>query len=140
MARPEPGRRARPEDVVRGPAPGEFLVRDGDRVAQAYAIVSGDTTWVFHDGTVYEIGAPRPSRKAHRGGHAHSELTAPMPATVVAIKVAPGDSVKKGDILIVLEAMKMELPLRALGDGVVSAVHCREGELVPADATLVEFA
>ena len=66
-------------------------------------------------------------------------LTAPMPATVLKVQVEPGDAVKKGDIVVVLEAMKMELPLRALGDGVVSAVRCREGELVQADATLVEF-
>ena len=66
-------------------------------------------------------------------------LTAPMPATVIKVHVEPGDAVKKGDIVVVLEAMKMELPLRALGNGVVSAVRCREGELVQADATLIEF-
>jgi biotin carboxyl carrier protein len=63
-----------------------------------------------------------------------------MPATVIAVHVRAGDAVKKGDIVVVLEAMKMELPLRALGEGVVSAVRCREGELVQADATLIEFA
>ncbi len=62
-----------------------------------------------------------------------------MPATVIKVMVGPGDAVKKGDVVIVLEAMKMELPLRALGDGVVAAVRCREGELVAADASLVEF-
>jgi biotin carboxyl carrier protein len=66
-------------------------------------------------------------------------LTAPMPATVIKVHVKPGDAVKKGDIVVVLEAMKMELPLRAFGNGVVSAVRCREGELVQADATLIEF-
>ena len=66
-------------------------------------------------------------------------LVAPMPATVINVQVKTGDAVKKGDVVLVLEAMKMELPLRALGDGVVSAVRCREGELVQADATLVEF-
>ena len=125
--------------VVRGPARGEFLVRDGDRVSQAYAIVSGRTTWVFHDGVVYEIAEARPSRKGHRGAHVHSELTAPMPATVVAIKVAPGDEVKKGDILIVLEAMKMELPVRAPGDGRVVAIHCQPGELVQPDRSLIDL-
>ena len=63
-----------------------------------------------------------------------------MPATVIRVKIKVGDTVKKGDIVVVLEAMKMELPLRALGDGIVSAVSCREGDLVQADATLVEFA
>jgi len=62
-----------------------------------------------------------------------------MPATVIKVQVKPGDLVKKGTIVVVLEAMKMELPLRASGDGVVAAVRCREGELVPADATLVDF-
>jgi 3-methylcrotonyl-CoA carboxylase alpha subunit len=62
-----------------------------------------------------------------------------MPATVIKVQVKPGDTVKKGTIVVVLEAMKMELPIRASGDGVVAAVRCREGELVPADGTLVEF-
>ena len=62
-----------------------------------------------------------------------------MPATVVKVLVKPGDRVAKGDTVVVLEAMKMELPVRALGDAVVAAVRCREGELVQADATLVEF-
>ena len=63
-----------------------------------------------------------------------------MPATVITVNVAVGDAVVKGAIVVVVEAMKMELPLRALGDGVVSAVRCREGDLVQADASLVEFA
>jgi 3-methylcrotonyl-CoA carboxylase alpha subunit len=126
-------------EVVRGPAAGEFLVRDGDRVAQAFAIVSGETTWVFHDGMVFEIAPSSGSRRRGRGAHARSELTAPMPATVVAITVAPGDEVRKGDILIVLEAMKMELPVRAPGDGRVAAVHCRPGDLVQPDMSLIDL-
>ena len=75
-----------------------------------------------------------------RSASAAGTVIAPMPATVIKVQVKPGDGVKKGDVVVVLEAMKMELPLRALGDGVVSAVRCREGELVQADATLIEFA
>ena len=67
-------------------------------------------------------------------------MTAPMPATVIRIHVKPGDAVKKGQILALLEAMKMELPLRAPADGIVAAVHCRDGELVPADAPLIDLA
>jgi 3-methylcrotonyl-CoA carboxylase alpha subunit len=81
--------------------------------------------------------AARTRRSASTAGQA---LVAPMPATVIAVQVEAGDAVKKGDVVVVLEAMKMELPLRALGDGVVSAVRCRAGELVQADATLIEFA
>jgi len=125
-------------EVVRTGSPGEFLVREGDGVTQAYAIAQGATTWVFHDGTVYEIAAESPGKK-RQGAHVRSELTAPMPATVVAVKVAPGDAVKKGDILIVLEAMKMELPVRAPGDARVAAVHCRPGDLVQPDRSLIDL-
>jgi biotin carboxyl carrier protein len=47
--------------------------------------------------------------------------------------------VKKGDTLLLLEAMKMELPLRASGDATVTSVHCREGELVQPDVTLIDL-
>jgi biotin carboxyl carrier protein len=62
-----------------------------------------------------------------------------MPATVIKVHVKPGDAVKKGDIVVLLEAMKMELPIRSTAAAVVAAVHCREGELVQADAPLVEL-
>jgi biotin carboxyl carrier protein len=63
-----------------------------------------------------------------------------MPATVIKIDVKEGDRVRKGDVVVLLEAMKMELPVRAPADAVVRAVRCRIGELVDADAVLVELA
>ena len=100
--------------------------------------------WVFWHGQVFRGDfrtATPPSSPPGRGPRAHAAhaLAAPMPATVIKVHVKPGDAVTKGDIVLVLEAMKMELPIRAAGDGVVAAVRCREGELVQADATLVEF-
>jgi biotin carboxyl carrier protein len=62
-----------------------------------------------------------------------------MPATVVAIHVKPGDRVSRGQAVMLLDAMKMELPLRAAADGIVSAVHCKAGDLVQADAVLLEL-
>jgi biotin carboxyl carrier protein len=62
-----------------------------------------------------------------------------MPATVVKVLVAPGQAVRHGDTLLLVEAMKMELPIRAPGDAIVKAVHCREGDLVQPDRTLVEL-
>jgi acetyl-CoA carboxylase biotin carboxylase subunit len=83
--------------------------------------------------------ADAPRRRSARGSAGHG-LVAPMPATVIKILVTPGQSVKKGDTLVVLEAMKMELPIRAPADAMVAAVCCREGDLVQADVALVEFA
>jgi 3-methylcrotonyl-CoA carboxylase alpha subunit len=92
------------------------------------------------DGRAPAPNAPgTPVRRRPSGDHAQS-LAAPMPATVVKVLVKPGDRVAKGDTVILLEAMKMELPLRAAGDATVKAVHCREGELVQADVVLVEMA
>jgi biotin carboxyl carrier protein len=62
-----------------------------------------------------------------------------MPATVVAIHATPGQAVQAGDTLIVLEAMKMELPIRSPKTGVVKTLHCRIGELVQPGVTLLEL-
>jgi oxaloacetate decarboxylase alpha subunit len=117
------------------------VVDSGGRSEVVYVAGSPDDRWVFWNGHVFRGDfsgrAPREQRAA-RGAGTHP-LTAPMPATVLKVHVKPGDTVKKGDIVVVLEAMKMELPVRARGDGVVAAVSCREGELVQADAMLVAF-
>jgi biotin carboxyl carrier protein len=63
-----------------------------------------------------------------------------MPATVVQVLTQAGSAVRAGDTLVVLEAMKMELAIRAPADAVVKAVHCREGDLVRPDTPLIELA
>ena len=124
-------------DITRSPAPGELLVRNGDRVERMYAVMDGETAWVFHDGTVHQL-APE-GRAAGAGARHHASLTSPMPATVVAVNVRPGEAVTRGQILIVLEAMKMELPVRAPGDGIVATVHCGPGDLVQPNVSLIEL-
>jgi 3-methylcrotonyl-CoA carboxylase alpha subunit len=62
-----------------------------------------------------------------------------MPATVRRVLVNVDDPVRPGDTLLILEAMKMELPIRATDTGIVSAVNCREGELVQPGVPLVEI-
>jgi biotin carboxyl carrier protein len=128
-----------PVIVTPGAAPGEYVAACGERIERVYAVVAGDTTWVFHDGAVYEIVSETGSGGRRRGAHHHGSLTAPMPATVVTINVQPGDQVHRGDVLIVLEAMKMELPVRAPGDGTVEAVHCRPGQLVQPGVSLIDL-
>ncbi len=62
-----------------------------------------------------------------------------MPATVLKILARPGDHVNRGDTLLVLEAMKMEMPVRAPRDAVVERIDCAEGDLVQPGAPLIEL-
>lgn len=106
--------------------------------ARGWVASTGDTRWVFYDGRVHVLEVQR-GDAPRRQGRQTGSLAAPMPATVRQLRVAPGDTVARGDTLIVLEAMKMELPVRSNEDGIVTAVHCREGELVQPGRPLVDI-
>jgi biotin carboxyl carrier protein len=67
-------------------------------------------------------------------------LTAPMPATVVGVDVEIGDDVTPGQVLVSLEAMKIQVQVRASASGTVRAVHVSRGDVVARGETLVELA
>jgi acetyl/propionyl-CoA carboxylase alpha subunit len=79
--------------------------------------------------------------ESHRPGSAHGESTvsAPMPGTVIRLEVAPGDDVRARQPLVVLEAMKMEIPVHSPFDGRVTAVHVAEGDQVAGGTLLLEL-
>ncbi len=120
--------------------PGLYAVSDGrDRWLVAVA-GPPEARWVAIDGaaSVVEMDdrtAPRQRKKASQG----DAMAAPMPATVVSIAVSPGQAVSRGETVVLLEAMKMELPVRAPRDGVVRTVRCTAGELVQPGVPLVEL-
>lgn len=119
--------------------PGAYRVTQGERSWPVFAAGTRDGCWVFVNGRVLtlEVSSERTRRRTSVG--AHEALSAPMPATVIKILAETGQAVQKGDTLLLLEAMKMELPVRAPGDGVVAAIKCREGELVQPGTPLLEF-
>ena len=84
-----------------------------------------------------------PKRKAHgsaSGGAASGNVVkAPMQSTVVKIAVAVGDTVAEGDLVVVLEAMKMEQPMSAHKAGVVKSISAEVGVTVPAGTVLLEL-
>jgi biotin carboxyl carrier protein len=119
---------------------GWFLVEDGEQRFRIAIANEPHATWVFVDGQVARIDHAVPGAGAGRRRTAGvSEVMSPMPATVVAMHVTPGQSVTEGETLIVLEAMKMELPIKAPRSGVVKAIHCAKGDLVQPGVTLIEF-
>ena len=75
-----------------------------------------------------------PAAKAPAGAQA---INAPMPGTILAVNVKPGQAVKRGDVLVVLEAMKMENEIMAPNDGTVGTVNVAKGQSVQSGATLL---
>jgi len=104
-----------------------------------YVAGSPGQTWAFWNGRVFRPGVREDEPGRTRVPGAVQSLTSPMPATVVKVLAVPGQTVKSGDTLVIVEAMKMELPVRATSDATVKAVRCREHDVVQADQTLVEL-
>jgi acetyl/propionyl-CoA carboxylase alpha subunit len=121
------------------PAADGSVVVCGPERRTAWAAVTGGICWVFVDGEVFTFEVDHPVRRRAQRAAAQGPIEAPMPATVHRIAAAAGDQVRRGDVLLVLEAMKMELPVRAPADGRVAAVSCREGEMVQAGQELVRL-
>jgi len=111
----------------------------------AEAIANGLDVWTLIDGVVRVVSrAPAPdeasnapkrkARATHGGG-----LEAPMPATVTRIVAQVGQTVAAGDVLVLLEAMKMELAVKAPHAGTVTRIACEAGTLVQPGVPLVEL-
>ncbi len=119
--------------------PGTYRVEHDGRSRLVYVAGPPSNQWAFCDGETFRIEDRTLSRRGGGRAHVAHALTAPMPATVLKVLVAPGAVVKKGDTVVVLEAMKMELPIRAAADATVTAVNCQEGDLVQPETALIEL-
>jgi biotin carboxyl carrier protein len=112
----------------------------GGRVHRAYVRVTGREVRVVLDGreTVFSRQAPAAAAPAGHAAEAYEPvLRSPVPGRVLRVCVEAGAAVQAGDVLVVVEAMKMETPLVAPADGTVSEVHVTAGDLVDQDQELV---
>lgn len=115
------------------------LLIDGKRVS---AYVSSDNTkrWVTINGHTLVLTKSSGGRRgSHAGHHTAGELTAPMPGQVRTVNVSEGDAVTKGQTLLVLEAMKMEIRIHAPRDGVVKKSFVKQGQTVEREQILIEI-
>lgn len=103
------------------------------------ALRTPDGTWVTMAGVAARAEVEAAEARPRIRTTDADALRPPMSATVIRITITEGATVSEGDALIVLEAMKMELPIRAPRDGVVKAIHCREGELVQPSTVLIDL-
>ena len=126
---------------VRGERSGtDDLVADlGGARIRATVVRSGDELVVMTHGRGHRLTLHDPDAAAERDV-AGGSLTAPMPGKVIAVMVEPGATVKKGDPLIILEAMKMEHTVTSPRDGTVAEVHFGTGALVSEGAQLLALA
>ena len=111
----------------------------GETTRHVAVALAGNRRDVFLDGrawTLHRVDKLEASGEGEEGG---AGLLAPMPGKVIALIAAAGDEVKKGDKLLVLEAMKMEHTICAPADGTVKAFLCSEGEQVTEGVELVDF-
>ena len=83
------------------------------------------------------VAAPAPAAAPAPVAAGAQTISAPMPGTILKVNVANGQAVKKGDVLMVLEAMKMENDICAPQDGTVASVDVAQGATVETDAVLV---
>jgi biotin carboxyl carrier protein len=125
--------------VIRQGTDDGFEVEEASGARHVIAVLASDVAWVSIDNQVFEVHISTAGRATRSSTRDHDALAPPMSATVVRIAVKPGDRVRQGDLLVALEAMKMELPIRAPRDGVIAAVRCSEGELVQPGTELVEL-
>ena len=117
-----------------------YRVRLGGRRREVVIAREPGVDWGWVDGRAFRWAhAAEASVRDPEPAGDTGTIRAPMPAVVTAVAAAPGRAVARGDTLLVLEAMKMELPVKAPRDGRVAAVLCEPGDRVDADAPLVEL-
>ena len=125
---------------VSQPEPGIFALRNGNRMTEAFVSPDGKQVVIGGHEFQVEIADPKRLRGAgadHEHGDGVAEIKTAMPGKVVRILVAVGAEVKKGDGVIVVEAMKMQNEMKSPKTGTVAKINAAEGDTVAAGDILV---
>lgn len=115
------------------------LLIEGRRVT-AYVSSDGAKRWVTVNGRTHVLTKSSGARsRGHGHHHTAGELAAPMPGQVRAVNVQEGDTVTKGQTLLLLEAMKMEIRIQSPQDGTVRKLLVKQGQTVEREQALIEI-
>jgi 3-methylcrotonyl-CoA carboxylase alpha subunit len=126
--------------VERASLRGDILSAEFDGVTRRWQVVLDDGRVVVHDGTRRHVYQHAPAfAYATTSATSGDRVVAPMPGRIVVVKAQAGDEVAEGQELLVMEAMKMELSLKAPRAGTIDAVQAAAGDFVEADAVLVRL-
>ncbi len=115
---------------------GRIMVQLDGRSRIAHSAKVGDVWWVHIDGHIFCI---EKTEAGSADGDSDGGMTAPMPGKILEVKVADGQTVEAGELLLVMEAMKMEHRIVAPTDGVVAKVNFSTGDQVQQGDVLVEM-
>ena len=134
-------------DLPDGPLTARHAQLDGSRLAaelngerrSATVVRDGSQLTILHAGHVWQLTLDDPSLRSGADDDVDTRLAAPMPGTVVQVQVKAGQTVTRGQPLIVVEAMKMEHTIVAPADGTIAAVHFRTGDPVSEGQELLSF-
>jgi biotin carboxyl carrier protein len=116
---------------------GTYIMEGSNGRVVGHAVRDGNKAWVHVHGRTYTFDVVRASRgrpSAHPG-----DLFSPMPGQVQRVLVIEGDAVQAGQTLLVVEAMKMQLEIKAPHAGTVRRLLARQGQQVEAGVALVEL-
>ncbi|MBX2988393.1 MAG: acetyl-CoA carboxylase biotin carboxyl carrier protein subunit [Bdellovibrionaceae bacterium] len=118
----------------------DLRLRFEGKELKARAETVNGVLWVHHDGRTFAVENQGGRKKRGRHGEgAGGDIESPMPGKVTKILKKTGDAVKKGDAVVVMEAMKMEYTLKSETDGVIEEIPCAVGDQVGLGQTLVRF-
>ncbi len=113
------------------------LLIDGKHVT-AYVSTDNAKRWVTINGQTFVLTKSSDAKRRSAGHDHESELAAPMPGVVRAVNVNEGDQVTKGQTLLLLEAMKMEIRVQAPRDAMVKKLFVKQGQTVEREQVLIE--
>ncbi len=112
------------------------------RSVRGFAVLKNGVLWAHAGGETWiteTVHRRRGGKKSGSSSVNSSEITAPMPGKIIKISVPSGSQVAVGDVVIVMEAMKMEYTLKAQAAGRLSEIRVRAGEQVPLGHVLVKL-
>ncbi|MEZ4846189.1 MAG: biotin/lipoyl-containing protein [Bdellovibrionota bacterium] len=116
-----------------------FVATIGDSKISGAVLETLSSYWLAVHGNTFIV--PKIEKTFEEGEHAASNvIRAPMTGTIVHVHAQEGKAVKKNDVLIEMEAMKMQYKIEALQDGIVEKLNCAPKEIVEQDSILIEMA
>lgn len=119
--------------------PPVMLLGRGEETRRFFVARGERGTWLADEGVTHWIPDSARARRVASAADRHADLASPMPGKVLKVLVKPGERVAAGARLLIIEAMKMEHPVRAPHEGVVSKIHVESGANVQPGTTLIEL-